>query len=52
MPGPGPRYPITDSDLFEEYAESLGISNHTHVIAYDRFSGINAVRTWFLFRVS
>lgn len=50
-PGPGPRYPITDSNVFQDYAQSLGISNHTHVVTYDRFASRDAFRTWFLFRL-
>merc|ERR1719422_2658017 len=30
----GPKYPIVDSNIFEEYVQSLGVSSGTHVVAY------------------
>ncbi|CAL1547983.1 unnamed protein product [Lymnaea stagnalis] len=45
------KFQIPDSNFFEDYVESLGISNDTHVIAYDRFNSRPSFRTWFLFRL-
>ncbi|XP_012938813.1 thiosulfate sulfurtransferase isoform X2 [Aplysia californica] len=49
--GPGAKFPIPDSNRFQDYVEDLGISNDTHVIAYDRFNSRPSFRTWFLFRL-
>ncbi|XP_035827753.1 thiosulfate sulfurtransferase-like [Aplysia californica] len=43
--------PIPDLKLFREYVESFGITNNTHVIAYDSLNTRPSVRTWFLFRL-
>ncbi|GFN97096.1 sulfurtransferase [Plakobranchus ocellatus] len=45
------RYPIPDSNVFEDYVEELGISNHTHVVVYDRLNSRSSFRTWFLFKL-
>ncbi|RUS73211.1 hypothetical protein EGW08_019033 [Elysia chlorotica] len=44
-------FPIPDPNIFQDYVEDLGISNHTHVVAYDRFNIRTSLRTWFLFRL-
>ncbi|KAK3792915.1 hypothetical protein RRG08_033765 [Elysia crispata] len=44
-------FPIPDSNAFQDYVEDLGISNHTHIVAYDRFNSRTSFRTWFLFRL-
>ncbi|CAG5134530.1 unnamed protein product [Candidula unifasciata] len=45
------KFPIPDSNVFKEYVENLGISNNTHVVAYDRLNTRSSFRTWFLFRL-
>lgn len=44
-------FPIPDQNVFQDYVEDLGISNHTHVVAYDRFNLKTSFRTWFYFRL-
>ncbi|XP_059147616.1 thiosulfate sulfurtransferase-like [Physella acuta] len=43
--------PIPDSNLFQEYVESFGINNNTHVVAYDSLNSRSSMRTWYLFRL-
>ncbi|GFS22157.1 sulfurtransferase [Elysia marginata] len=44
-------FPIPDPNVFQDYVEDLGISNHTHVVAYDRFNSRTSFRTWYYFRL-
>ncbi|KAL5008664.1 hypothetical protein ScPMuIL_014245 [Solemya velum] len=41
---------LPDSNCFADYAQSLGIYNNTHVIAYDRLNRRPSVRAWWMFR--
>ncbi|KAI8785219.1 thiosulfate sulfurtransferase [Biomphalaria glabrata] len=49
--GSNVKFKIPDTNYFQDYVENLGISNSTHVIAYDRFNTRPSFRTWFLFRL-
>ena len=42
---------LPDKNCFEDYAQSLGISPDTHIVAYDRLGPLSSYRTWWLFRV-
>ena len=42
---------LPDKNCFEDYAQTLGISPDTHIVAYDRSSPLSSYRTWWLFRV-
>lgn len=45
------KYPVPDNNRFQDYAESLGIDNDTHIISYDRSNTSFALKTWWLFRL-
>ncbi|PVD26774.1 hypothetical protein C0Q70_14452 [Pomacea canaliculata] len=45
------KYPIPDSNRFQDYVEGLGICNNTHVVTYDRSNTAFALKTWWLFRL-
>ncbi|KAH9509248.1 Acyl-CoA:lysophosphatidylglycerol acyltransferase 1 [Bulinus truncatus] len=51
VPGSKVKFQIPDTNVFQDYVENLGISNFTHVVAYDRFNTRPSFRTWFLFRL-
>lgn len=42
---------LPDKNCFEDYAQTLGISPDTHIVAYDRSSPLSSYRTWWLFRL-
>ncbi|XP_059147642.1 thiosulfate sulfurtransferase-like [Physella acuta] len=44
-------FPVPDSNLLQEYVESFGINNSTHVVAYDSVNAYSSMRTWYLFRL-
>ncbi|KAK7103644.1 thiosulfate sulfurtransferase-like [Littorina saxatilis] len=45
------KYPVPDVNRFQDYAESLGLTNDTHIVTYDRSNTIFALKTWWLFRL-
>jgi thiosulfate/3-mercaptopyruvate sulfurtransferase len=47
--GPG-RHPLPNVDQFQALLENSGISNDTHVIAYDSSGGAAAARLWWILR--
>lgn len=44
------RHPLPDVKAFAETLSRLGISNNTHVVAYDQAGGALAARLWWLLR--
>lgn len=42
---------LPDKNCFEDYAQNLGISPDTHIVAYDRLGPLSSYRTWWLFRL-
>lgn len=44
------RHPLPDAETFAETMARAGISNATHVIAYDDAGGGNAARLWWLLK--
>jgi thiosulfate/3-mercaptopyruvate sulfurtransferase len=44
------RHPLPDAPAFAETMARAGISNATHVIAYDDAGGANAARLWWLLK--
>ena len=44
------RHPLPDAQAFSETMARAGISNTTHVIAYDDAGGANAARVWWLLK--
>ncbi|XP_059178185.1 thiosulfate sulfurtransferase-like isoform X2 [Physella acuta] len=51
VPGSSIKFQIPSTNLFQEYVGNLGITNNTHVVAYDRFNTRPSFRTWFLFKL-
>ncbi|KAK7504163.1 hypothetical protein BaRGS_00004467 [Batillaria attramentaria] len=45
------KFPVPDSNRFQDVVESLGICNSTHVITYDRSDTKFALKIWWLFRL-
>lgn len=43
--------PVPDTKLFKDYVESFGITNKSHVIAYDSLNTRPSVRAWYLFKL-
>lgn len=44
------RHPLPSAEAFAETMASAGVSNATHVVAYDDAGGANAARVWWLLR--
>lgn len=49
-PGSSGRHPLPDLDAFAETLGRLGISDDTHVVAYDDVAGRYAARLWWMLR--